>query len=170
MASGDLLFILEPKTSCGPTSDFAIPTSIQDTSTPAMDIPVLQFSGASDKHADWHVTIPPQYSADTGFTFSYKYAMDGTDGNIVEMEFRVLPLSDLDVLTGDLGMDGQTEVAITDDPAATANQMNYATTGTLAKANFGNAPVGTRVCIRATYDVTANSDDLYLIEVKVTET
>jgi hypothetical protein len=170
MASGDLLFILEPQASCGPTTTGAIPTILQDASTPPMDIPVLQFSGAADRHADWFVTIPPQYSNDTGFTFSYKYAMDGVDGNIVEMEFRVLPLADLDVLTGDLGMDGQTEVAITDDPATTANQINYTTTGTLAKANFGSAVAGTRVCIRATYDVTANSDDLYLIEVKVTET
>ncbi|MHA2172823.1 MAG: hypothetical protein ACXAB7_23400 [Candidatus Kariarchaeaceae archaeon] len=172
MASGDLLFVLTPQSCAPPSANAATIDWIPDASTPNMQIPVLDFDGAADEHKDWFVTIPPQYSEATGFTFSYKYAMDGTDGDAVEMEFRVLHIDDLDTLTGDLGIDTQTEVAITDDPAATANNFNYSGTGALAKANFGSAAPGDRICIRATRDVSfaTNTDDLQLAEVLVKET
>ena len=173
MASGDTLFVLDPQNSCGPGANFATPDTVEDGSTPPLLIPVLDFDGGSDEHKDWYVTIPTYYSEDTGFTFSYKYAMDDTDGNMVEMEFRVLPIPDQTVLSGDLGMDGQTPVTITDDPDATADDFNYSTTGDLAKASFSSAGPGTRICIRATRDVNGvgpNADDLQLAEILVTET
>lgn len=172
MASGDLLFVLSPKTRSGPDANGATPDTVADASTPAQKIPVLDFDGAADEHADWFVTIPSWYAGTTGFTFSYKYAMDGVDGDQVEIEFRVLHIDDLDTLTADLGLDTQTEVAITDDPAATANNFNYSTTGALAKANFGSAVAGDYIVIRATRDISfaTNTDDLQLAEVYVTET
>jgi hypothetical protein len=172
MASGDTLFVLEPESSRPPTANFATLDTIPDTSTPPMDIPVLDFDGGANEHADWYVTIPNHYAGDTGFTFSYKYAMDGTDGDIVELEFRVLSIPDQTVLTGDLGMDGQTPVAITDDPDATADDLNYSTTGTLAKALFSSVGADARICIRATRDITiaANANDLQLLEILVKET
>jgi hypothetical protein len=117
-------------------------------------------------------TIPSHYSETTGFTFSYKYAMDGTDGDAVELEFRALKIVDQTVLTGDLGIDTQTATTITDDPDATADDLNYSTTGTMAKANFGSAVAGDRIVIRVTRDVSfaTNTDDLQLMEVYVTET
>lgn len=172
MASGDTLFVLTPLGSVPPSANFATLDTISDASTPNLVIPVLDFDGATNESADWIVTIPSWYSGTTGFTFSYKYAMSGVDGDIVELEFRVLLLDDLDVLTGDLGLDTQTAVAIQDDPAATANQINYSTTGTLAKANFESAAAGSLIAIRATRDIAAaaNADDLELIEVLVKET
>lgn len=172
MASGDLLFTLDALNSSPPSANFATRDQVADASTPNIIFDVLDFDGAADEHMDWHVTIPPQYGETTGFTFSYKYAMAGTDGDIVEIEFRVLPIADLDVLTGDLGVDTQTPVAITDDPDAVANKFNQSTTGALAKANFSSAAPGTRLCIRATRDVSiaTNTDDLQLLEVLVKET
>ena len=172
MASGDTLFVLSPLGRSGPTTNGATHDIVQDASTPVQNIPVLDFDGATNEHADWFVTIPSHYSETTGFTFSFKYAMDGVDGDIVEIEFRVLHIDDLDTLTADLGLDTQTAVAVQDDPGTTANEFNYSTTGALAKANFGSAAPGDRIVIRATRDIAAatNTDDLQLAEILVTET
>jgi len=172
MASGDTLFVLDPLGSVPPSANAATLDWIADASTPNMHIPVLDFDGATDEHADWRVTIPEHYSETTGFTFSYKYAMDGTDGDIVEIEFRALHIDDQTVLTGDLGIDTQTATTITDDPDATADDFNYSTTGAMAKANFGSAAPGDYLIIRATRDVSVatNTDDLQLAEIYVTET
>jgi len=172
MASGDTLFILDPLSGSSPSANYATPDTIADTSTPPMIIPVLDFDGAVDEHMDWYVTIPSQYAGTTGFTFSFKYAMAGTDGSDIEMEFRVLPLTDSLDLSSDLDMDGQTEVDITDTPIATADDLNITGTDALAKASFGSAAAGTRICIRATRDESfaENVDDLQLLEILVKET
>jgi len=174
MASGDTLFVLKPEGSSPPATVYATHDVVPDASTPNMNIPVLDFDGGADEHMDWFVTIPSQYSDATGFTFSFKYAMDDTDGAAIEMEFRVLHIDDQTVLTGDLTMDGQTEVTITDDPDATADDFNYSTTGNLAKGDFGGTPVaGDLICIRATRDFDGegpNADDLQLAEILIVET
>ena len=172
MASGDTLFILVPQGSIPPSANYASRDTVSDASTPNIIFPVLDFDSATDEHADWLVTIPSNYSETTGFTLSYKYAMDGADGNAVEIEFRILHIDDLDTLTDDLGIDTQTPVAITDDPAATADNFNYSTTGTLAKALFGSAAPGDYIAIRATRDISfaTNADDLQLAEILITET
>ncbi len=101
MASGDLLFELWPDNRVGPSANLATRDTVQDTSTPPIDIPVLDFDGGADEHADWIEQVPEHYDGG-GFTFSYKYAMDGTDGDIVDIHFRSLDIPDLTVLTGDL--------------------------------------------------------------------
>ena len=157
-----------------PATLFATPDTVADASTPAIIFPVLDFNGISDSHADWtQLVIPSQYSGATGFTFSYTWAVDGTDVDNVEIEFRVLPLAQLDVLTADLGMDGQTPVAIVDTPIATStDKFMVSATGALAKASFGSAVAGTLIVIRATRDVSiaTNTDDLQLLSILVTET
>ena len=173
MASGDTLFVLTPQSSIPTSANPATMGIVADGSIPNMQIPCLNFDGATDEHADWYVTIPTHYSETTGFTFSFKYSMSSTDGNAVEMEFRVLHIDDQTVLSGDLGMDGQTPVSIQDDPDATADDFNYSVTGTLAKAEFGSAAPGDYICIRAMRDESApatNVDDLQLAEILVTET
>lgn len=173
MASGDFLFALYPQGSVPTPSNYATQDTVADASTPALTIPVLDFDGATDEHAEWYRVIPSAYSGTTGFTFQYYYATDGADADLVELEFRVLHIDDLDVLTGDLGIDTQTEVAIQDTPPATpTNKFSYSTTGTLAKANFGSAVAGDFIVIRCTRDVSAatNTDDLQLAAVYVTET
>jgi hypothetical protein len=92
---------------------------------------------------------------------------------LVEIEFRVLPIADLDVLTGDLGIDTKTAVAIQDTPPATpTDKFSVSTTGALAKASFGSAVAGDYIVIRATRDISAatNTDDLQLLAILVTET
>lgn len=173
MASGDTLFVLTPQSSLPPSANFSTFDVIEDASTPSIKIPVLDFDGAADEHADWHLTIPSQYASATGFTFSFKYATDGSDADLVEMEFRVLHIDDLDILTGDLGIDTQTEVAVQDTPPATpTNKISYSATGALAKADMGTPVAGDRIVIRATRDISAatNTDDLQLIEILVIET
>ena len=173
MASGDTLFSLLPHGSVPTPTIYATLDTVADISTPPVTFPCLDFDGSADEHADWHVQIPSHYAGTTGFTFSYKYAVDGTDVDIVEMEFRVLNLSDLDVLSNDLGMDTRTPVTIQDTPAATpTNKLNVSTTGALAKASFSSAVAGDYIVIRATRDVSAatNTDDLQLLSILVTET
>jgi len=173
MASGNTLFILTPESSKIPGTAFATIDIIQDASTPITTFPVLDFDGgAANEHADWHVTIPDYYDGTTGFTFSYKYAMDGADGSAVELEFRVKKLADSDDLTSDLGIDTQTATVLADTPIATANDLNVTTTVAMAKADAGTPVAGDRIIIRVTrdYDHEVNADDLQLLEVLVTET
>ena len=172
MASGDTLFVLYPQGNVPPSVNFATLDTVADASTPNIIIPVLDFDGATDEFAIWFRTIPSHYGETTGFTLSYKYAMDGVDGDVIEMEIRILHIDDQTVLTGDLGMDGQTPVTITDDPDATANDFNYSTTGALAKASFGSAAPGDFIAIQAMRDISvaANADDLQLAEILIKET
>ncbi len=173
MASGDTLFVLTPRGSTPPATLFATLDTILDASTPNMVISVLDFRGdTGDEHADWFATIPSQYSGATGFTWSYKYAMDGADVDNVQMELRILHLDDLDILTADLGMDGQSPNTVSDTPAGTANKLNYTSTDNIPKANFGSAGPGDRLCIRASrnFDFGTNTDDLQLVEILITET
>lgn len=173
MASGDTLFTLYPHGSVPPSANMATLDWVADASTPNLHIPVLDFDGAADEHADWFVIIPSNYGETTGFTFMYIYATDGADADLVDMEFRVLELADLDVLTGDLGIDTQTAVSIQDTPPATpTDKLSYSTTGALAKADFGSAAPGALILIRATRDISAatNTDDLQLVAILVTET
>ena len=174
MATGDTLFILSPTgpEASPPVANFATLDRILDTSTPGISIPVLDFDGSADEHYDWFVTIPSYYSSTTGFTFSFKYAMDGTDGSAIEMEFRVLPLTDSLDLSSDLLMDGQTAATRADTPIATADDLNLTLTVALAKASFGTALAGSRICIRATRDISpaTNTDDLQLLEILILET
>ena len=173
MASGDTLFVLDPQSSVPPGTLFATHDTIVDGSSPTLTIPVLDFDGATDEHADWWATVPSHYAGTTGFTFSYKYAVDGTDVDIVELEFRVLKLADLDILTADLGIDTQTAAALQDTPATTpTNKLNVTGTVALAKADMGTPVAGDRIVIRATRDISAavNTDDLQLVEILVKET
>lgn len=173
MASGDTLFVLGPLGGSPPSTSYATFDTIADTSTPPLIIPVLDFDGAANEHMDWYLTVPSHYASTTGFTFSYKYATDGADADLVDMEFRVLILADLDILTGDLGIDTQTAVSIQDTPPATpTNKLSYSTTGALAKASMGTPSAGDRIVIRATRDISAatNTDDLQLLEIYVIET
>jgi len=172
MASGDTLFVLEALGYTPPTTNYATFDVVVDASTPPTATPVLDFDGAANEHADWHVTMPLNYGG-AGLTFQYTYAMSGTDGDIVEIEFRVFTFTDASsVLTADLGIDTQTAVAIQDDPSATANEFNLTTTGALSHANAGSPAAGARMIIRATRDTAAaaNANDLQLLSVLVKET
>lgn len=173
MASGEILVELFPDGSLPTSANGATFDTVNDGSTPNMIIPVLDFDGDTDEHRDWSLQIPTHYSGDTGFTFEYKYATDGADADLVEIEFRVLKIADLDVLTADLGMDTQTAVAIQDTPPATpTNKFSVSTTGALAKANFGSAVAGDYIVVRATRDVSAatNTDDLQLASILIKDT
>ena len=173
MASGDTLFVLKAQASVPPGANAGTIDWIADASTPAIHFPCVDLDGVVNESVDWHVTIPSHYTGTTGFTFRFKYAVDGSDVDIVGIEFRVLPILNLDILTADLGMDLQTEVEIQDTPASTPiNKFNVTATGALAKAAFGSAVAGDDIVVRATRDtaVATNTDDLQLITVYVTET
>ena len=177
MASGDTLFILTPQAYTPPATLYATLDTIADGSTPAMSIPVLDFDGGSqNESADWYVTVPSHY-AGGGFTFSYAYAMSSTDGDAVEIEFRVLTLADASsILTADLRIDDHPTltnvVSLADDPSANANEFNITTTVNLTHSNAGSPAVGAFIIIRATrdYDHASNANDLQLLAVHVKET
>lgn len=174
MASGDTLFILTPFSSVPPATLYATIDTITEASTPNALIPVLDFDGSADEYADWHVTLPSHYSGSTGLTFQFTYAMDGTDADLVDLEFSVALLGDTEIATADQGLDTATPVSIQDTPVATvtANKVAVSPTGALAKADFGSAVAGNTIIIRCQRDTAAavNTDDLQLISIYVTET
>ena len=130
MASGDTLFVLTPQMASSPGTLAATFDVIAEGDTPAMQIPVIKFPGVTaNSNMDWFLTVPSQYAGTTGFTFSYKYAVDSTDVDAVEMEFRVLPFADLDILTADLDIMGKTPALRADTPATTpTNKLNVTAT------------------------------------------
>ncbi len=171
MATTNTLFILDPLSGRPPATLFATLDTITEASTPNAVIPVLDFDGAADEHMDWIVTVPSHYDGG-GFTWSFKYAMDGADVDIVEIELRAIVLADLDILTADLGIDTATTSARQDTPAGTADKLNVTATAALSHANAGSPSPGDRMIIRATRDISAatNTDDLQLLEILILET
>lgn len=172
MASGDGMFVLHPQNQVGPGSSYATKDVAEDASTPGFPMAVLDFDGAANEHADFVETVPENYGGG-GFTFGYIYAMDGTDGDIVELEFRMLPLADASsVLTADLGVDTRTAAALTDDPSATANEFNLTGTVALSHANAGSPAPGAYMLIRVTRDISiaVNADDLQMLAILIKET
>lgn len=174
MASGDTLFILQPMGSVPPATLYATLDTIAEGSTPNAAIPVLKFDGTTAWFADWHLVVPSHYSGTTGFTFQYTYAMDGTDVDLVDLEFSVAKIVDTEIATADQGLDTATPVSIQDTPVATvtADKVAVSPTGALAKADAGTPVAGDYIIIRCERDVAAasNTDFLQLINVHVTET
>ena len=171
MASGDTLFALGARDSLAPSANFATPDIVADASTPNINIPVLDFDATTSEHADWFVTIPSRYGGG-GFTCSWKGGTDTTSVGTFILEIRMLKIADGDIMTSDLGIDGQTAVSITDTPPATPiNKLNYSTTGTLSHANADSPAAGDKMVIRATRDVSDNNaSDLQLSDILILET
>ena len=146
MASGNTLFILTPQGGTPPATLFATLDTLTETSTPNATIPVLDFDGSTDEYMDWHVVVPSHYGGTTGFTFKYTYAMSGVDVDLVELEFSIAKIVDLEIATDDQGLDTATPVPIQDTPIVTVTQDKVAVspTGTLAKASAGTPVPGGR--------------------------
>lgn len=173
MASGDSLFTLTAQNALPPGTLYATQDTIADASTPTATIPVLDFDGSTAEHADWLVAVPSQYGSTTGFTFQGFYASDGTNSGTVKWDLRVLQLNDLDILTGDLGIDGLTAASVTDTvPGTPINKLNVTATFALAKADAGTPAVGDLLYIRASRDTGTDTlaDDAQLLGFHVTET
>lgn len=174
MATTDTLFVLTPAGGVAPATLYATLDVIADASTPNATIPVLDFDGTADEYMDWHLVVPSHYAGTTGFTFQYTYAMDGTDADLVDLEFSVVTIADTTIATADQGLDTATPVSIQDTPVATvtANKVAVSEPGALAKADMGTPSAGDYIIIRCQRDTAAaaNTDDLQLINIYVTET
>lgn len=172
MASGDLLFILEPRTVCPPnTANYATLDTVDDASTPPIVFDVLDYDGATNEYADWQPIVPAYYDGG-GFTIEPQYAMDGTAGTGIELEIRALDLADGSDMDSDLGIDTQTAAVFTDTPSATQFAINIGTTVALTHANAGSPAAGAPMVWRVMRDAVtdANGDDLALYRVVVKET
>ncbi len=172
MSSGDTIFILDPLSVTAPGTLFATLDTIEDGSTPTAILWVLDFIDGTDKHADWHVTVPSNYDGG-GFTISWKGGTDNTSVGSFILDIRALVIADAAILTGDLGIDTQTETPISDTPPTTPiNKMNQSATATMTHANAGSPVAGDRMIIRATRDTVAdaNTGVLQLQEILILET
>ncbi len=172
MATTDTIFILTALNGTPPATLHATQDTISDASTPVGIITVLDFDTTTAEFYDWFLTVPSQY-AGGGFTVSWKGGTDNTSVGTFEIELRMVVIADATILTGDLGLDAATAVAIVDTPPATPiNKMNQSTTGLLSHANAGSPSVGDLVGIRVKRDVDndANTGDLQLLEVLILET
>lgn len=171
MASGDTIWELDALSLFAAGSNYATQDTITDASTPPVVIPVLDFDGNADEVAYATRKVPSYYSGG-GFTWEYDYAMDGTDGSDVELELRIKKISAATVLTGDLGIDTQTESAVTDTPTGTANAFDNSGTGTLSHVNAGSPAIDDWVIIGVMRDESYadNQDDLQLTKILIKET
>lgn len=175
MSSGDTLFILTPMSGTPPATLYATLDTIAGTvDSPLPTHPVLDFQGATaDEHMDWMLTVPSHYVGTTGFTFSYKFAMAGTVGTDVQMEFRVRKfVSGTSSLAGDIDITGATASTLIATPNGVANVFDQSGTVAMPKANAGTPIAGDRIILRASrnWDYATNGDDLQLLEILVTET
>lgn len=172
MASGDTLFTLLPHGSVPPTTVFARLNTLSDSSTVVGTIPVLDFAGAvADESAEWIRMIPSHYASTTGITLEIHYATDGTIGNDVQFEVRALKIVAGETITSE-DLQAATATDITDTPSTTANVLDVAPTGAIAKASMGTPVAGDYLRIRLTrdYDHAANADEAQVLAVYVTET
>ncbi len=172
MATTDTIFVLTANNGSPTATLSAAKGTVTDASTPAAIIDVLLFDTTTAEFYDWFFTVPSQY-AGGGFTVSWKGGTDNTSVGTFEIELRIVVLADAVILTGDLGLDAATAVAIVDTPPTTPiNKLNYSTTGTLSHANAGSPSVGDKIGIRVKRDVDndTNTGDLQLQEILILET
>ncbi len=172
MASADTIWLLEPRSGTPPATLAATLDIIADASTPVASIAVLDFDASTAEFMDWFTTVPDHY-AGGGFTISWKGGTDNTSVGTFELEVRIVVIADATILTGDLGLDAATPVAIVDTPPTTPiNKMNQSATGALSHANAGSPSAGDRIGIRVKRDVDndTNTGDLQLLEILILET
>jgi hypothetical protein len=172
MASGNTMFILRARDALPSISDFATPDEVEEASTPAGITPVLDFDPGTAEHADFEWTVPSHY-AGGGLTISAKMGTDNTSIGTLQLDIRVVKISDADVLTADQGRDAATAAAISDTPPATPqNKLNYSGQATLTHANIGSPSAGDKMIVRATRNVATdtNTGDLQCAEIVATET
>ena len=171
MATGNTMFHLVHENGHAPSANGATFDTIQDGSTPNLVHSVIDYDGGTNVHYDWFLPIPDAYDGG-GFAFQYKYATSGADPDLVDMEFRMMKLVDLDILTADLLMDGQTAVSIQDTPPGTpTNKFSVSDVGNLSHSDADSPAVKDVAWIRGTRDTAAaaNADDLQMLEVYVNE-
>lgn len=172
MASGNTIFVLTATNGIPPLTLFATRDTISDGSTPKTTIAVLDFDATTAEFYDWWMTVPSQYSGG-GFTISWKGGTDNTSVGTFELEIRIIVVADATILTGDLGLDAATAVAITDTPPTTPqDKMNQSATGTLSHSNAGSPSSGDLIGIRVKRDTATdtNTGDLQLQEILILET
>ena len=175
MASGDSLFVLTAISSAPTATSAATFDTLAITgATPDSYIPVLDFDGAADEHADWiGLEMPSNYEG-SGITVQAWYAMDGTNGaTAIELEVRAITFAEDDALATAKVIDTQTEATITDTPInATANELSVSGTATISHSDIGSPAVGAMMMFRITRDISpaTNTDDLQFIKLRVTET
>jgi len=170
MATTDTLFVLTPQGSTPPATLYATLDTISDASTPSATIPVLDFDTTTAEWMHWHLTMPSHYDGG-GLTISWKGGTSTANAGTLILDMRMIVIADGTTLTGDLGVDG-THTSISDTPAATANQMNQSTTGTITHSAAGSPSAGDRLIFSCVRDVATdtNTGDLQLQEILILET
>ena len=168
MASGDTLAVFAAADNVPPSSAYAT----LDTYAAATGVrSVLDFDGsAANETAIFPFSWPSHYDGG-GVNVTIWYSTDGTDVDAVQFEVSFEVVQDDDDSDA-AGQDFLTVSNITDTPAtATANYTNKTSAGSVSHANCGSPAVGDagRCKITRDYDHAANTDDVQLHRVVVTE-
>ena len=168
MASGDTLFVFTPADNEPPSSNYATADTYAGATGTRL---VLDFDGsAADETAIFSGVWPAHYDGG-GINVVCWYSMDGTDADAIQFELSVEVIQDDDD-TDSGGQDFGTATDLTDTRAtATANYVNKTAAGAISHANCGSPSVGDAMRLQVTrdYDHAANTDDLQLHRVVVTE-
>ena len=168
MASGDTLFVFTPADNEPPSSNFAT----LDTYAGATGVRlVLDFDGSAANETAIFSGIWPAHYDGGGVNVTGWYSMDGTAATAIELEYSVEVIQDNDD-TDAGGQDFGTATSVADTRAtATANYVNKMSAGAISHANCGSPAVGDAMRLKVTrdYDHAANTDDLQLHRIVVTE-
>ena len=171
MASGDTLFVFMPQGNIPPSTNFATLDLIAAATGFRTVLDFIGSGGSVDEVAIWEDAWPSQYGGG-GVDVVVHYSTDGTDVDIVQFEVSIEVLQDTDDQDA-AGQDFGTATDITDTPStATANILDITTAGAISHANCGSPAIGNgmRFKIARDHDHAANTDDVQLSKVVVTET
>lgn len=169
MASGDTLFIFEPKDNVPPNSAYATLDVIAAV-TGLRE--VLDFAGSSPDEVAIFESVWPSHYGGGGIDVKIHYSMDGTSTGAVEWEVSVEVTKDNADQDATSGQNFGLVTDIADTPPGTVDQLLVTAVGAVTHANCGSPAAGDsmRLKIARDHDHATNTDDAQLQKVVVTET
>lgn len=172
MASGDTLLILTALASTPPDADAATLDVVAGGSTPAEQVPVLDFDpGATQEYADFICEMPQSYGGG-GLTIIIKWSSDATSGDCVwDIAIRRVQddAEDID------GAHTYAYNSVTSTTASAAGELDYATITFTDGADMDSVAVGESFVLRLSRDsdeaadtMDSNDAEFWSMEIKET--
>ena len=93
MASGDTLLILTPHSNAPPATLFATLDEIVGASTPAENIPVLDFDDTTQEYADFLCVMPEHYGGG-GLTIDFMWSAAEAASDVCEWQIALRRIAD----------------------------------------------------------------------------
>jgi hypothetical protein len=147
MASGNTLLVLTPPDCNPPATLYATLDWVVGTSTPAENIPVLDFDDTTVEYADFYCVMPSHYSAATGVTLTFVWSAAANSNNGVwAAAFRLVGDDVEDLDTTAHTYDYNTTADLT--PPSAVGEVAYDTLTFTAGADMDSVVAGSYFVLR----------------------